>query len=184
MTIRDATRSDSASLAAISIEVWVGTSLRRGVGPVFADYVLRAYTPERMRALIANPAQIMVVSDNEEGPDGYVRITPEVDPPLPACRGAEIATLYVQPCQHGRGIGRALLRDAFSRCRARGIGSVWLTTNAENAPAIAFYHRMGFRVVGRTDFMIDGMGYPNEVLCLDLANAQGQPQTDDEPTRI
>lgn len=173
MTLRDATQSDAASLAALSIEVWVGTYLRRGVGTVFADYVLGAYTPERLRALIADPAQIMVVSDNEDGPDGYVRITPEVDPPLPACRGAEIATLYVQPRHHGRGIGRALLSEAFARCRARGIGSVWLTTNAENAPAIAFYHRMGFRIVGRTDFVIDGVGYPNEVLCLDLATARG-----------
>ena len=146
----------------------MGTYLRRGVGKAFADYVLGAYTAEQMCALIADPAQIMVVSENNEGPDGYVRITPKADPPLPECRGAEIATLYVQPRHHGRGIGRALLNDAFSRCQARGIDSVWLTTNSENVPAIAFYHHMGFQSVGRTRFLINGVGYPNEVLCLDL----------------
>ena len=166
MILRDATPSDAASLAALSIEVCVGTYLRRGVGAVFADCVLGTYTPERMRALIADPGQIVLVSCNEEGPDGYVRIASEAAAPLPACRGAEIATLYVQPRHHGRGIGRALLDEAFARCRARGIDAAWLTTNAENAPALGFYRRIGFRIVGRTDFVIDGAGYPNEVLVL------------------
>lgn len=168
MALRDALEDDAASLAALSIEVWVGTYLRRGVGPVFADYVLGAYTAETMRALIRDTKQIIVVSENDEGPDGYVRITPEAKGPLPECRGAEIATLYVQPRHHGRGIGRALLVEAFARCRAQGIEAVWLTTNSENAPAIGFYDTLGLRTVGKTDFVIDGKGYANDVFCLDL----------------
>jgi ribosomal protein S18 acetylase RimI-like enzyme len=168
MTLRDAVPADAPALAALSIEVWVGTYLKRGVGPRFAEHVLRAYKPGTMDALIRDPAQIVVLSDNEEGPDGYVRVAPEAEPPLPECRGAEIATLYVQPRHHGRGLGRALLREAIARCRAREIDAVWLTTNSENGPAIGFYHAMGFETVGTTDYVIDGVGYLNDVFCLDL----------------
>ena len=77
MTLRDAVEADAPAIAALSIEVWVGTYLKRGVGPRFADHVLRAYTPDAMRAFLRDPAQIVIVSLNDEGPDGYVRIAPE-----------------------------------------------------------------------------------------------------------
>ncbi len=170
MTLQLATAADAASLAALSIEVWVGTYLKRGVGAAFADYVLDAYTAARMRAVIDDPRQVVIVSRNDEGPDGYVRAMLDAAPPLLACTGAEIATLYVQPRHQGRGIGRELLAEVLLRCQMRGIEAVWLTVNAENTPAIGFYHALGFCTVGRTDFVLDGRGYPNEVLRRDLAD--------------
>ena len=166
--LRTATEADAASLAALSVEVWVGTYLREGVGATFADYVLSEYTPDRMRAHIADPKQVVIVSANAQGPDGYVRTTLDAIPPLVDCRGAEIANLYVQPRHHGRGIGRALLAEAFARCQRRGIDAVWLTVNAENTSAIGFYRAIGFRTVGQTEFVIDGRGYPNDMMACDL----------------
>jgi ribosomal protein S18 acetylase RimI-like enzyme len=32
-------------------------------------------------------------------------------------------------------------------CATRGIGELWLTVNKDNADAIAFYRRVGFRIV-------------------------------------
>ena len=168
MMVRTATEADAASLAALSIEVWVGTYLREGVGATFAEYVLNEYTPDRMRAHIADPKQIVIVSANAQGSDGYVRVALHAVPPVAACRGAEIATLYVQPRHHGRGIGQALLAEAFARCRAQGIDAVWLTVNAENTSAIGFYRAFGFRTAGETEFVIDGRGYPNDVMTCDL----------------
>jgi ribosomal protein S18 acetylase RimI-like enzyme len=43
-----------------------------------------------------------------------------------------------------------------------------LTTNSENTPAIGFYHAMRFEAFGTTDYVIDGVGYPNDVFCLNL----------------
>lgn len=174
MTLRTATPADAASLAAVSIEVWVGTYLRQGVGSTFAEYVLAEYTAERMLAHIVDPTQIVVVSENADGPDGYVRVALDAVPPLAACEGAEIATLYVQPRHHGRGIGHALLAKVLARCRARGTDAVWLTVNAENASAIGFYRRLGFRTIGRTQFVIDGISYPNDVLARDTTPVRAQ----------
>jgi ribosomal protein S18 acetylase RimI-like enzyme len=76
----------------------------------------------------------------------------------------EISTLYVQPRHHGKGIGKLLLEQGLKYARDAGSPSVWLTTNSENSPAIAFYIKHGFEKVGTTNFHIQEQAYLNDVL--------------------
>jgi len=163
MTIRKARQTDASSIAAISIEVWTGTYLKHGVSAFFADYALNEFTPEKTKALMADPGQFLVVSQNEEGIDGFIRVSSPSPAPVAGCSEVEISTFYVQPRHHGKGIGKRLLRAAFAHCRDQAAKSVWLTTNAENAPAIAFYLAQGFEHVGETHFRIDEERYLNNV---------------------
>ncbi len=57
MTLRLAQVSDASSIAALSIEVWIGTYLKRGVNAFFADYALGEFTPAKAAQLIADPTQ-------------------------------------------------------------------------------------------------------------------------------
>lgn len=168
MALRPAYPSDASSLAAIAIEVWIGTYLKKGVSPVFADFALQTFTAEAALRQIADPAQTVIVSENEEGIDGFIRLETESTAPVEGCSDIEIATFYVQPRHHGKGIGSRLLEAAVVKCRAAQAESVWLTTNAENDPAIEFYLARGFAHVGETQFEIDGTGYLNNVYRLDL----------------
>lgn len=168
MTLRLAEISDASSLAALSVEVWVGTYLKSGVSGFFADFVLAEFTAEKMAALIRDPGQFILVSQNRDGIDGYVRVAHGSAAPVDGCSDLEIATFYVQPRHHGTGIGKRLLGAALDHCRAAGGASVWLTTNAENDPAIAFYLRQGFEQVGETHFRIGDQGYLNNVYRLAL----------------
>ncbi|MBN2906852.1 MAG: GNAT family N-acetyltransferase [Rhodobacteraceae bacterium] len=163
MTLRLPDISDASSLAALSIEVWIGTYLRRGVSAVFADYALSEFTTPKAEALIRDPGEFIVVSENEEGIDGFVRVSSGKSAPVAGLSDVEISTLYVQPRHHAKGVGKRLLNAAFQHCREIGAGSVWLTTNAQNAPAIAFYLAQGFEEVGKTRFRIQNEGYPNIV---------------------
>lgn len=63
--------------------------------------------------------------------------------------------LFVDPAQHGRGIGSALVRHGLARHPR-------LTTdvNEQNAGALRFYERMGFRRIGRSPTDRDGRPYP------------------------
>ncbi|WP_308918340.1 GNAT family N-acetyltransferase [Jannaschia sp. LMIT008] len=151
-------------MAALSIEVWTGTYLRRGVAPMFARHVLDCYAPAAVAARLASDGDATVVAEAEEGPIGYVTVSSRNPGPIPACGAAEVTTLYLQPRHHGRGIGAVLLGRGLDILARDGADRAWLTTNAENAPAIGFYGRMGFRNVGRTDYLIDGVGYPNVIL--------------------
>ncbi|MGV6805042.1 MAG: GNAT family N-acetyltransferase [Ruegeria sp.] len=57
---------------------------------------------------------------------------------------------------------------ALEHCRDQAIEAVWLTTNAENAPAIAFFLALGFEQVGETEFRIQDQGYLNDVYAYSL----------------
>ncbi|WP_171238812.1 GNAT family N-acetyltransferase [Ruegeria sp. HKCCA5763] len=169
MNFRPAVKADATSLAALSIEVWVGTYLRHGVSSLFAEFVLAEFTAARFEALIEEGSDLLVVSENRDGIDGYVRVSEGRAAPVDGLSDLEIVTFYVQPRHHGKGIGSALLQLATDHCRDKGQGEIWLTTNSENAPAIDFYLSKGFRQVGVTDFRIGDQAYPNHVLALDVA---------------
>ncbi len=163
MTLRKPTLADASSIAVISIEVWVGTYLKRGVRAFFADYVLAEFTQPKIAELLSDPTQFILVSQNDDGIDGFIRVSPNSNAPVSGCSDWEIATFYVQPRHHGQGIGKQLLTAALQYCRDNGAASVWLTTNAENTPAIAFYRAQGFDHIGETHFEIEDQAYLNKV---------------------
>ncbi|NVO56795.1 GNAT family N-acetyltransferase [Rhodobacteraceae bacterium B1Z28] len=168
MTLRKAKISDASSIAAISIEVWIGTYLKRGVSGFFADYALAEFTSAKIEGLISDPDHFILVSENEEGLDGFIRLSSGCTAPVSGCSEVEISTFYVQPRHHGKGVGKRLLHAALRECRDRSIESVWLATNAENTPAIAFYLSQGFEFVGEAYFRIETEGYLNNVYSYQL----------------
>ncbi len=82
MAIRKASKDDASSLAALSIEVWIGTYLRNGVSKFFADYALSTFTTQIFEAFIDDENEIVLVSDNSDGIDGFVRVTLESPAPI------------------------------------------------------------------------------------------------------
>lgn len=163
MLIRRANDDDAASLAAISIEVWLGTYLKFGVARRFADFALSEFTPARFTAHLSDPEQQLFLAEAEEGPVGFIRTGYCNPQPQGGASLTEIVNFYVQPRHHGRGIGRGLLGAALDGARGRGAQSVWLTTNSQNAPAIAFYRAQGFAHIGQTAFTIGDESYANHL---------------------
>lgn len=168
MKIRPAQRADAASLAALSIEVWISTYLRHGVNAFFAEFVLSEFTTARFEALLEEGGDMLMVSENSDGIDGYIRLAEKRVAPVDGLSDLEVLTFYVQPRHHGKGIGSALLDVAIKYAREQGRNGIWLTTNSENKPAIDFYLSKGFEQVGVTDFRIGDQAYPNHVLALTI----------------
>ena len=161
MRIRDAHIDDATSLAALSLEVWLGTYLRDGIENRFAEFALDMFQPDRMRKVLEDPKQSVLVAEGTAGLTGYVQISWAAPAPVGDSQ-VEIAHLYVRPGQHGQGIGQALMARAFeTACDAR---SVWLIVNQENTRARAFYLEQGFIVAGEAGFEINGTSYPQDVM--------------------
>jgi ribosomal protein S18 acetylase RimI-like enzyme len=55
--------------------------------------------------------------------------------------------LHVSHVERRKGLATFLLSDAFERLRSRGIQLVEAQTMQQNAPALAMYHRLGFKQV-------------------------------------
>jgi putative acetyltransferase len=68
---------------------------------------------------------------------------------------AKIDALFVDPSCHGRGIGRALVNHAASLA-----GDLTVDVNEQNRGARAFYEKLGFRRIGRSDLDEAGQPYP------------------------
>lgn len=161
MMIRPATPADATPLAALSIEVWLSTYLSQGITQSFARFVLKEFTPSRFKALIAG-SHLMVVG-GEEGLEGFIQISENHPAPQDLASNTEIQKLYVRPARHRHGLGQALLTAALDQNPRMQDRTVWVATNSENTPAIAFYLRQGFRKAGITAFRLDGQSYPNTV---------------------
>lgn len=69
--------------------------------------------------------------------------------------GDKIEMLFVAPAWRGKGLGRRLVEYALGRCGVRCVD-----VNEQNAQAVGFYARMGFRVVGRDPLDPAGKPYP------------------------
>ncbi len=67
---------------------------------------------------------------------------------LPGDRG-HIVTIDLLPEYRRAGVATDLMERAHQRLKERGATSVQLETSVENAPAIAFYRKLGYRAVER-----------------------------------
>jgi putative acetyltransferase len=65
--------------------------------------------------------------------------------------------LFVHPSSHRNGLGRRLARHAVVE-----LGATAVDVNEQNQQAVAFYHRLGFEVEGRSE--VDSMGRPFPLL--------------------
>ena len=73
--IRSAQITDAPSIAVLSVEVWTGTYLKRGIGAFFADYVPDEVTSAKTKALIHDPRQHICAAMAEDGIVGVLRLT-------------------------------------------------------------------------------------------------------------
>lgn len=69
---------------------------------------------------------------------------------------AQLRWLLLDPAVRGRGLGRHLVEEAMSFCRASGYSSVFLWTVASLEAAIRLYESAGFRKTEETTHAIWG----------------------------
>lgn len=101
---------------------------RRGLSLALADPARAGLlVAERAGAVIGMVAAQLVVSTAEGAPSAWVE------------------DLVVAAPERGRGVGRSLLEAIEAWAAARGAARLQLLADRENAPALAFYARAGWR---------------------------------------
>jgi GNAT superfamily N-acetyltransferase len=149
IVVRDATPSDVPAIARVHVE-----SRRRALAGVLPPVVADAWTVEERVAtwsgVLADPAlgtrafaRVAVAGGDVVGL-GNAGALPVDEPGF---RG-EVARLYVAPAWQRRGVGRALFLSLAAGLDEAGLAPFLLWTVARNAPARAFYVRMGGRLAG------------------------------------
>jgi ribosomal protein S18 acetylase RimI-like enzyme len=120
--------------------------------------------------LIGGEARIWL-AEAEEGraPVGFLVMTPP-DVPLPGAgpSDAEIRRIYVLHRFHGEGVGWNLMRTALDAARRTGRTRALVGVYGQNHPAIAFYRKVGFSVVGERKFKVGATVHDDLILALAL----------------
>jgi putative acetyltransferase len=132
-------------MAGMLMEIWESSVLA-------THAFLGSQQREALRPLVREALESLTLYTAREGesaPDGFAGVAGEM-----------LHMLFVRPEKRGLGVGRALLRHAVDN----GVSRV--DVNEHNPQAFAFYQRMGFVVVGRSDR--DGQGNPFPLLHLRL----------------
>ena len=171
---------DAAQLAALGMQVWLHTYATAGISNTIARYVLAEFTPAKFDALIASDAAQVLVAEVGDHLVGYAVVNFGAVCPARAASTTELATLYVQAHFARRGLGARLLEHADALARSRSQGGLWLTVNAQNHAAIAFYARHGYARAGTAYFELGDARHENHVLVAaqtSSAHPHTMPQT-------
>lgn len=163
-SLRDAQPSDANCLAVLAAQVWLHTYATQGVSHEIARYVLSELSVGKFAALLDDPDVRIVVAHGGENLVGFACIRLGAACPSDPGATVELQTLYVQEPFTGQGVGRSLLTAAEGKAREHASGPLWLTVNAQNARAIAFYARQGYAKVGTTVFVLGQGRHENHVL--------------------
>ena len=145
--IRRATEDDAPGIAAVHVESW--RAAYRGVMP---DDVLDSLSVDRRERewrprLGPDAPSVAFVAEHGGRIVGFCAVAPSRDDD--AGEGvAEVGALYVAQAAWRRGIGSLLVSAARDELREAGYRELTLWVLPENAPALAFYERLGFEPDG------------------------------------
>lgn len=95
------------------------------------------YTPQRMAALIADAETMVLVAHDAAAMQGFAAMQFGAE-------RAHLSLLCVRPAQQRRQIGLRLMHWLIESARVAGMELIGLELRADNAPALAFYQRLGF----------------------------------------
>ena len=163
-TSRQALPSDAECLAALATQVWLHTYATDGISTAIAHYVLSEFSARKFATILTQEKSTVLVAEIDGNTVGYALVN--VDAPCPSGSSTvEVVSLYVQAHFARQGVGLALLHACQQLAKqCTGSVDIWLTVNAQNLPAIAFYAKHGMVKTGTAYFELGGEKHENHVL--------------------
>ncbi len=158
--ISTATAEDAVALAACAAVTFPLACPADSRPEDIRQHIETHLSAERFAALADLPGHTILCLREEGGIAGWSMIV--LDQPTDAdvlsaltiSPVVELSKFYVHPGHHGRGSAAALMTATLDLAAASGLPGVWLGVNQENARAIRFYEKHGFRRVGTKRFRL------------------------------
>jgi GNAT superfamily N-acetyltransferase len=153
--IRRAGPGDAAVLAALGASTFVDTFAHLYDPDDLTAYLAEAYSLERTRADLADPAKAQWLVEQDGEAIGYALAGPCGLPHAevtPAC--GELKRIYFRKDRQGGGLGKRLFAQVMDWLQSKGPRDVWIGVWSENYGAQRFYARHGFEKAGEYGFRV------------------------------
>jgi len=103
------------------------------------------YSPEHLTITLQNPKyRFYIVENSVKKSIGYFATEVKKD-------FLKLDKIYVAPDKQGLGFGKWMYEQIANEAKEMGLCEIQLNVNRRNAPAIAFYHRLGFKILRSED---------------------------------
>lgn len=158
--IRTATSDDAGKLAALAAATFPLACPPGSPPEDIAAHVANTLSADNFRAYLADPDVTVLVIDADGELCGYSLLVdraaqdPDVAGALTLLPSVELSKCYVHPDHHGLGAAAGLMHASVRAGSATGAQGLWLGVNSQNARAIRFYEKSGFRRVGTRSFRL------------------------------
>lgn len=139
-TIRPATLADVNGITEVARHTWDVTYAQSVAPHNRRRFLDRAYTPRSLREAISRERVWFFVALQGETVLGFAQYVRRSD------GQGELVRIYVHPDHQRHGIGRGFLAIGLAEMVASGIDRCYVSAEANNAAARAFYERFGFRL--------------------------------------
>jgi len=159
-TIRKATADDAGRLAALAAVTFPLACPPSSSPEDIATHVANTLSESHFQAYLTDPDVTVLVIDDDGSLRGYSLLVngqaqdPDVVAALTLAPSVELSKCYVHPEHHGLGAAAELMHASLQAAAAAGGAGVWLGVNSQNARAIRFYEKSGFRKVGSKSFRL------------------------------
>jgi ribosomal protein S18 acetylase RimI-like enzyme len=159
-SIRKATTDDAGALAELAAVTFPLACPPSSSPEDIAAHLANTLSEGHFRSYLADPEVAILVIDSDEGLRGYSLLVnrpaedPDVASALKLLPSVELSKCYVHPEHHGLGAAAELMRASLTAAAASRAAGVWLGVNSQNARAVRFYEKSGFRKVGSKSFRL------------------------------
>jgi ribosomal protein S18 acetylase RimI-like enzyme len=141
--IRRARPGEETAVSRLLAEIWHATHDADLGRDKVTEITTKWHAPVLLRAQIGDPAKCFLVAEASDG-----NLVGHAMSWLDGDATVNLLRLYVLPARQGGGLGRRLLGEAIAAYPAARV--LRLEVQAQNAPAIRFYERLGLRATGNT----------------------------------
>jgi isochorismate pyruvate lyase len=115
--------------------------------------------PDAVPQWVGETGDNIVLAEHAGGTVGWTKTNP---------KSGEIEDLWIDPPNHGHGIGAVLLTAAEAQVKASGHSCAWLTTHAEKTGTMRFYRTHGYALLNIDEHCstdsVPGVVYPRALL--------------------
>ena len=159
-TVRRATVADAGALAELAAVTFPLACPPSSSSEDIAAHLANTLSEDHFRGYLADPDITILVLDSGDRLNGYSLLVdrpasdPDVASALTLTPSVELSKCYVHPEHHGLGAAAELMHASVQAAGAAGRAGIWLGVNSQNARAIRFYGKSGFRKVGTKSFRL------------------------------
>lgn len=158
--IRRATADDAGALAALAAVTFPLACPPSTSPEDIAAHLAGTLGESHFRGYLTDPDTTILVLDSEGTLNGYSLLVnrPTADPDVAAALtllpSVELSKCYVHLEHHGLGAAAELMQASLRAAAGAGGAGIWLGVNSQNARAVRFYEKSGFRKVGTKTFRL------------------------------